>query len=71
MPSAKSQDIRRAAETEANLRFTEQEKSTVADYLAHSEEVAKKHYRVRTASQVVDCAILLQSLCRYVSFFIQ
>ncbi|KAF6730407.1 N-lysine methyltransferase SETD8 [Oryzias melastigma] len=45
--SQKSQQIRRAAETEGNVRLTDEQKTGLAHHLGHTDKVAQVHYRMR------------------------
>lgn len=60
----RSQDIRRAVETEGAFAFSKNQKEDVAHYLAHSTAVAEQHYRIRTTEAVVATAELLDTLGR-------
>lgn len=66
LPSITSQEIRRTVETDAAANFTEEQKASVAHYMAHSTAVANQHYRMKTLDSVVATANLLSSLSRYV-----
>uniref|UniRef100_A0A8D3CLM9 SET domain-containing protein n=2 Tax=Scophthalmus maximus TaxID=52904 RepID=A0A8D3CLM9_SCOMX len=67
LPNIRSQVVRRVAGTEANENFSEEQKSAVAHYMAHSTEVAKTHYRMRTMEGVVATANLFSCLERSTS----
>ncbi|XP_038575161.1 uncharacterized protein LOC119902857 isoform X1 [Micropterus salmoides] len=64
LPDIKSQEIRRTVETDAAANFTEEQKASVAHYMAHSTAVANQHYRMKTLDTVVATANLLSSLTR-------
>uniref|UniRef100_A0A8C1S2U3 Si:dkey-23a23.2 n=1 Tax=Cyprinus carpio TaxID=7962 RepID=A0A8C1S2U3_CYPCA len=64
LPSITSQEIRRTVETDAAANFTEEQKASVAHYMAHSTAVANQHYRMKTLDSVVATANLLSSLSR-------
>lgn len=66
LPSIKSQQIRRTVETDVAVNFTEEQKASVAQYMARSTAVANQHYRMKTLDTVVATANLLSSLTRYV-----
>ncbi|MEQ2166934.1 hypothetical protein GOODEAATRI_033594, partial [Goodea atripinnis] len=59
LPNVTTQEIRRAAETLAGQNCTEEQKTTVAHYLAHSNVVAEGKYRGRTLEEAVFASNLL------------
>ncbi|ROJ64733.1 N-lysine methyltransferase KMT5A [Anabarilius grahami] len=67
LPNIKSQQVRRTVETDAAATFTEEQKASVAHYMAHSTAVANQHYRMKTLDSVVATSNLLSSLSRYSS----
>lgn len=64
LPNIKSQQIRRTVETDVAANFTEEQKASVAHYMAHSTAVANQHYRMKTLDTVVATSNLLSSLTR-------
>ncbi|XP_048064780.1 uncharacterized protein LOC125279313 [Megalobrama amblycephala] len=67
LPNIKSQQVRRTVETDAAANFTEEQKASVAHYMAHSTAVANQHYRMKTLDSVVVTSNLLTSMNRYSS----
>ncbi|XP_048021450.1 uncharacterized protein LOC125252307 [Megalobrama amblycephala] len=67
LPNIKSQQVRRTVETDAAANFTEEQKASVAHYMAHSTAVANQHYRMKTLDSVVATSNLLSSMSRYSS----
>ncbi|KAL2093818.1 hypothetical protein ACEWY4_011130 [Coilia grayii] len=59
---ASSQEIRRAVETEATLRFSESQRESVTHYLGHSTDVADRHNRMQMAENTVTMAVRLDSV---------
>ncbi|XP_051948594.1 uncharacterized protein LOC127619683 [Xyrauchen texanus] len=64
LPSITSQQIRRTVETDVAANFSEEQKASVAHYMAHSTAVANQHYRMKTLDTVVATSNLLSSLTR-------
>ncbi|XP_048024140.1 uncharacterized protein LOC125253925 [Megalobrama amblycephala] len=64
LPNIKSQQVRRSVETDAAANLTEEQKASVAHYMAHSTAVANKYYRMKPLEFVVATANLLNSLSR-------
>ncbi|KAG1928309.1 N-lysine methyltransferase KMT5A [Pimephales promelas] len=56
--------IRRTVETDVAANFTEQQKASVAHYMANSNAVANQHYRMKTLDAIVATSNLLSSLTR-------
>ncbi|MEQ2245578.1 hypothetical protein ILYODFUR_029404 [Ilyodon furcidens] len=59
LPNVTTQEIRRVAETLAGQNCTEEQKTTVAHYLAHSNVVSEGKYRGRTLEEAVFASNLL------------
>ncbi|XP_059402933.1 uncharacterized protein LOC132134169 [Carassius carassius] len=64
LPNIKSQQIRRTVKTDVAANFSDEQKGSVAHYMAHSTAVANQHYRMMTLDSVVATANLLSSLTR-------
>ncbi|KAG1927365.1 nuclear mitotic apparatus protein [Pimephales promelas] len=56
--------IRRTVQTDVAANFTEQQKASVAHYMANSNAVANQHYRMKTLDAIVATSNLLSSLTR-------
>ncbi|MEQ2201261.1 hypothetical protein XENOCAPTIV_009901 [Xenoophorus captivus] len=59
LPNVTTQEIRRVAETLGGQMCTEEQKTTVAHYLAHSNVVAEGKYRSRTLEEAVLASNLI------------
>ncbi|XP_029903936.1 uncharacterized protein LOC115356811 isoform X2 [Myripristis murdjan] len=57
-----SQEVRRAAETQAAKNFTPAQKEKVARYMAHTTQVAEAHYRMMLPEQTAETAELMMVL---------
>ena len=65
-PLINSQEIRTAFETEVDCSLTDQQKTGVLHYLAHTEVVARKHYRMTQKDDLLKTAKIIRTLTGYV-----